>query len=96
MKEWTKEKISELLASNDVMVGRSLVRLWKRQTPDEQDTMTAKNQNAKGFNAFDANFLSSLAKFYETNGWLTNKQMELARKKLKKYTGQLVLIANNG
>jgi hypothetical protein len=94
MAVWTKEGIAELLATNNTMVGRSLVQLFKRQTSDEQAAHITMHNNARGFNGVDAQILSSLAEFYMRNDYLSPKQLVLARRKLKKYTGQLVLVAN--
>ena len=92
--EWTREQIRTLLESNPRMVERSLVKLYERQTADEQASLSTKHENGQGFNAFDAEFLSSLATQVIGGRTLSHKQLAAARKALKKYVGQLTAIAN--
>jgi hypothetical protein len=99
-KTWTVEMMRQVLASNDIMVERSILELYKRQTHDEQNDQMTKHHNARGFNGLDAKFLSSLAQWIlrpterKEGMRLSIKQREVARKKLMKYAGQLVEIAN--
>ena len=92
--KWTKEEIRELLEQNDKAVVRGLVVLYSRQTPEEQSEDRTVEKNNVGFNALDAAFLSSLARYAEKRGMLTEKQMPYARKRMLKYAGQLARIAN--
>ncbi len=92
----TKESIRELLESNDLAVARAVLRLYQRQTTDEQSVEHTKHKNFRGFNAGDAPFLTSIAKFFERNKYLSPKQTFVARKRVLKYTKQLTDIANLG
>lgn len=94
-KIWTKEEIKNLLKSNDAFVCRSLMVLYNFQTKDEQACGEANYQNGIGFNGADARILTSFAEFYKERGYLSHKQMEIARKKITKYSGQLTNYANN-
>lgn len=47
MTDWSKDKIVQLLETNDKAVARALVRLNANQTADEQDQETVKYQNGK-------------------------------------------------
>lgn len=93
-KIWTKEEIKNLIQTNDKMVIRSLIQLYNRQTADEQIVHEAAYQNGIGFNGVDAPILSSFVEFYKERNFLTAKQINIARKKLVKYSGQLEKIAN--
>jgi hypothetical protein len=73
-----------------------LLAMYERQTGDEQQTGSTREENGVGFNGTDARFLSSLAeqalenrrtKKFPTD--LSPKQIECAKKKLVKYTRQL-------
>ena len=95
--EWNKEKIVELLSTNDKAIGRALLRLHKNQTSDEQEAHTVSHRNGMGFRPCNANMGSSMAKFFEKNGYLTPKQIAYWRTRDKKgnmrigiYAGQLL------
>lgn len=93
-KKWKKNEILEMLKTNDIAVVRGLVRIYERQTEDEKRVFHTKHDNKKGFNGADAPFLSKLAGFYIKNGYLTEKQIVIARKRMLKYAGQLAIVAN--
>lgn len=93
---WTKSEILELLDCNDKAVWRAVHRLYQLQTPVEQAAEQTHEKNFRGFNAVDATILTSFAKYYERMGHLTRRQTDLARKKIVKYTGQLLEVANSG
>lgn len=91
---WTKEEIQELLATSDKMVKRSLVKIFEKQTEDEQQSDDTRHNNGVGFNGLDARILSSFAKQVIERDSLSPKQMAIARNKMKKYAGQIAKIAN--
>lgn len=91
---WTKEQILALLAARREAVELALVALYAHQTDDEQASHDTRWKNGVGFNAMDADFGSSLAKSYKRYGRLTDRQVNAARKMLRKYAGQLARIAN--
>jgi len=100
-KEWTKKEIKEMLKSDDAAVCRGILAIYNMQTIDEQATEHTHYHNGVGFNGIDAKILSSFAK--QIQSWrvekkykrpLSEKQMTYARKKIVKYAGQLVSIAN--
>ena len=93
-KKWTKEEIKELLMTKDNAVFRGLVVIYSLQTADEKLVADAIEDNGVGFNGFDAEFLTSLAKQALDKGWLSDKQMVYARKRMLKYAGQLAKVAN--
>lgn len=95
-KFWFDSEIKQLLETNDQMVVRSLVKLYECQTADEQVERETKHHNGVGFSAFDASILSSFAQQVKQNRRLSVKQMEIARKKLTRYSKQLTAIANSG
>lgn len=66
--------------------------LYELQTIDEKEAKATHHQNLAGFNAIDAPILTSMAEQYERKGELTQKQLELAHKMLKKYSRQLEII----
>ena len=93
-KVWSKNEIVELIDNNDKMVMRSVFQLWQRQTITEQAAQETSAKNGIGFNGVDAPFLSSCAEFYQRTGFLTQRQIASCRRKIRKYSGQLVKIAN--
>ena len=93
-KIWTIEEIRELLKESDNAVARAIVAIYNRQTEDEQITKETSVSNGVGFSGVDANFLSSLAQFYQAKGFLSVGQLKYGRKAIMKYAGQLTEIAN--
>ena len=88
--KWTKEKIKELLLRNDKAVCKGLIAIYNNQTSEEQACQETYCKNGIGFNGVDANILSSFAEFYKERGYLSSKQLEIARKKMLKYSNQLL------
>lgn len=91
---WTKEEIKNLIQTNDKMVALSLKQLYSYQTEYERNSHETTEQNGVGFNGVDAPILTSFTLFYLERGFLSPRQIQIARKKLIKYSGQLTRIAN--
>ena len=92
--KWTKEAIKARLEKDDKWLVRGLLAIYGRQTAEEQVYGQTVEDNGIGFNGVDAEILTSIALQYKERGFLTSKQMEIARKKMLKYAGQLAKIAN--
>ena len=93
-KVWTIEEIRKLIDESDTSVARAIVAVYNLQTEDEKVVKETSHSNGVGFSGADANFLSSLAQFYQEKGFLTQGQVRAGRKGIKKYAGQLVALAN--
>lgn len=91
---YTTESIREKLLTDDLWLCRGLLAIFNCQTASEQVEGQTKEDNGIGFNGVDAFILSSFAEFYKRTGFLTPKQIVIARKKMGKYCGQLTKIAN--
>jgi len=87
--EWTPQMVKEAIAKSDEAVKRALLRLYSFQTEDEKQNFSTHHTNGKGFNGTDAEILSSFADQLLKKGWLSQKQLELSRKKLLKYSRQI-------
>ncbi len=85
--------IQNLLDTNDLAVCRALVVIFERQTSFEQSAETTSEKNDIGFSGVDAEICSSFAKQFMSRGFLSPKQMVIARKKMKKYWKQLAEIS---
>lgn len=93
-KKWTKDEIKAKLASDNVWLCRGLVAIYNKQTEDEKVAGRTDHDNGIGFNGCDAEILTSYAQQFNARGFLTPKQIEVTRKKMLKYAGQLTKIAN--
>lgn len=93
-KIWTKDEIRKLLETNDKMVVRSLLKLYQRQEIDEINSKETIHSNGIGFNAYDAPYLTAIAKYYLKTNRIYISDLKRVRKKLIKYSGQLTKIAN--
>lgn len=91
--ELTKDIIREKLLTNDNWLIRAVLAIFEKQTASEQTQEQTRENNGVGFNGTDANILSSFAKFYTARGFLSAKQLAIARRKMPKYAGQLLAIA---
>lgn len=76
----TVDSIRNLLATNDKAVARALLALNARQTADEQIVEHTKHHNGRGFRPCHARMGTSMAKFYQRNGYLSPKQIAYWRK----------------
>jgi hypothetical protein len=94
MTEWTKERVIELLEKNDKAVGRALLRLMQNQTNDEQIAEDVKYRNFKGFRPCHARMGTSMAKFFQGRGYLTQKQAAYWRVRDKKGNMRIGIYAN--
>lgn len=95
-----KQMIVELLKANDKAVARALVVLNQRQTAGEQVNEATLNRNGEGFRPCHARMGTSMAKFYQRNGYLSPKQVAYWRKlqkdgrmRIEIYAGQLLAVA---
>ena len=86
-------KIKELLDTNDRAVYRGIVAIYKLQTEEEKSCETTRVSNGVGFSAFDAEFMTSLAKDILSGRGLSPKQLAIGRNKIKRYARQLADIA---
>lgn len=96
----TKAEIVNLLRTNDKAIIRAIIVLNERQTQDEQAIGATTHANGRGFSAAHAAIGTSMAQFYEKNGYLSPKQVAYWRKttasgrmKIEIYAGQLLEIA---
>ena len=68
---------------------RLLLILYRRQTLPEQQNGFSMERNWVGFSKFDASLLTSNAEWGQRRGFLTLKQVEVVRRRLRKYVRQL-------
>ena len=95
----TRQSILDLLDRNDEAVERAILRLYERQTADEQSAGTTHHENGVGFNGRHAPIASSFAVQIANSTWpagrrLSPKQRPIARKIARFYVRQLLEIAN--
>lgn len=91
---YKREQIEQILFASDANLVKGLLRIYAHQTSDEQRTATVNRNNGKGFRSCEAKFLTSLAQQAEGKGTLSPKQMDILRKKMPVYVGQLTNYAN--
>ena len=92
--DWTAEEIKSIIIRNDRQLCLSIVQIYNCQTEDEKLYKETSHDNGVGFNGIDSRILSSFAEFYLEHEFLTRKQLEIARKKMPKYSRQLAKLAN--
>ena len=87
-----KEKIKTLLLTNEVALRRGILRIFERQTQDEQRSHNTHYHNGIGFSASDAKFLSDMAALVRNNRAMSEGQLIVSRRKMVKYANQLLNI----
>jgi len=84
-----KQYIQSKLNTNDRWMYTALIRLYSKQTLEEQTFDESLEINNQGFSSADAELLSSYAKQYESKKFLTPKQKHWCRTKILKYWEQI-------
>ena len=92
--------IRENMLESDKWLIRGLLAIFRYQTNHEQASEVTEDHNSVGFSGVDGQILSSFAK--QVLRWekgerkyptpLSSRQLEILRKKMGKYAGQLVRI----
>lgn len=89
-KTWDNNKIKQLLLKNDEAVRRALIIIYNNQTEDEKSSSETTSDNGVGFTGADAFILTEYAKWLLEKHYLTEKQLNVTRKKITKYTRQIL------
>lgn len=89
-KVWDKATVKTLLKDDAQALYRSIILIYSQQTPIEQTYQTTQVVNGLGFNAYDAEFLTSVAKKLQEKQPLTMAEFVQARNRMMKYAGQLL------
>ena len=92
---WTKQTMQALLDAKPNAVWRAVIAIHALQTADEQAAKTTTDANGVGFGAFDAEFLSDIAVKLKRGWSMSDKQLAICTRKMKRYHRQLCLIAND-
>ena len=98
---WTKDTLKQWFLDADesnikhrAAMSKALLFLYARQTASEQSSGTTNQDNGVGFSGADAEFMSSVARGVQKYGNMTPGQAKYMKKKLAKYAGQLMDLAN--
>jgi hypothetical protein len=88
----TQEFIWGQLDGSQAAVEAALVAIYDRQTAEERAGAYTRENNGVGFSKFDAEFCTSLVQQIKRGKPLTPRQLEVARKKAKRYWRQLITV----
>jgi hypothetical protein len=91
---WDKEKIKQLILTNDEAVERGMVAIYRRQTQDEKQVKATKHNNTIGFSSAHSRLGSYYAQWVLSGKHLTGYHLVKARKMMMHYSRQLVEVAN--
>ncbi len=89
-----KNEIWQAIKASDEWLERAIIAIYENQDPDEQRNKESNTRNGIGFNKYDAVYLTWIAEYIKSGKHLSGKHKEKARKRIKKYCGQLVDLAN--
>ena len=94
----TKKAINDFvrnkLKTDEVWAKKALLKIYEFQTQDEKDAGYTRNYNNVGFSGVDGEILSAFAVFFKKRGYLSKKQMAVLKKKIHKYTRQIISVAD--
>jgi len=95
--KFDRKNIDAKVQGDDKWLERAILAIWRFQTRDEKRDEATEHNNGVGFNGVDGKFLTSLGNQLNSGRHLSEKQRYVARRKMKKYTGQLLrVIEANG
>lgn len=93
MKSYTADQIKEKLSTNNKWLIKGLLAIYNNQTQDERRGKGSYVVNGVGFNSWDSEYLSSMAKKVLRGEKIHPNDMGLIRHKMLKYSSQLEKIA---
>jgi hypothetical protein len=89
----TKEDVQARFNTDYRWLLRGILAIHNQQTLDEKKTESTNHTNHRGFTSTDAKLLSSFAGQILKGYGLSPKQVFIARKKMRKYAGQIVRLS---
>ena len=92
-KKAIENALKEQITSNPKQAIKAMLRIFEYQTSDEQKNGSVYEYNGVGFAGTDAKLLTSFCNFYMQHGYLSEKQIDILKKKIAKYAGQLTRLA---
>lgn len=91
--EWNKDRVQNLIRTNDLALAKAVWEIFQRQTAAEQSSQQTIEHNGRGFTGVDAEFLSEIAKkLHRYHFRMTPRQIAVVRPKMLKYWRQLLEI----
>jgi hypothetical protein len=82
------------IAQNDQWALRAAIRLVQLQTAEEVASSATLDSNGVGLGAFDADIVTSIVLKYTAGIKLSRGQLDVLRRKMPKYAGQLYRLTN--
>jgi len=89
-----KEFLKEKLSSSPKWALKALMTIYENQTNEEQNYGHTTVNSGSGFSGVDSEILSSFAEQYQRRGSLSNKQMSILFKNIKKYWRQILEVSD--
>lgn len=89
-----KQQVIELLRTNDRAIIRAVLAITARQTDDEQASEQTKYSNGRGWKSCHGQVGTSMAKFYQSRGYLTARQIAYWRRENAKGQMRIECYAN--
>ena len=93
-KKSQKEFVKQMLGTDKKWAIRGLLKIYSRQTEDEQNAGYTQRLNSIGFSGVDGEILSSFAVHVIAGRNLSEKQMCVLFKKMPKYWLQIISLCD--
>ena len=93
-KDQVKTFVKGKLSTDPVWARHALLKIFEKQTIEEQQAKDTVFNNGVGFNGTDGRILTSMALQLQKKKYLSEKQMVIIFKKIPKYWSQVVKISD--
>lgn len=93
MNKLTVETIRQKIDTDQKWLERGILAIYARQTSSEKAAGETNVHNGQGFTAFDARTMTYYANWIRSGRSLSGKHLEKARRRMRKYAKQLLLIS---
>jgi hypothetical protein len=89
-KKQINEYVKQKLATDSKWQMHALVKIYDNQTSDEQINEHTSHCNKVGFSGVHGTIMTSIAKQYINNNWISSKQQALVSKIIPHYWKQII------
>ena len=91
-KQTIADYVKHMLATNEKWAIRGMLKIYDRQTNDEQQSQATSHNNSVGFSGVDGGILSSFSTYYLKYNRLSPKQLTIVFRRMPRYWAQILSV----